>query len=103
MAAPVALGQIQAALFERTGERLAVVRYCPAILHHAFQVMGIEASALGLLPFGQREIARVAFPMRHEAARHFPAVLNIQLPRYLLELRFVEIYALCRHGFGIDP
>lgn len=60
MGAAITTGEEQAAFFERLGEAGAIVRYCPAFLDRAFQIARIELGALGLLPFGQGEVARIA-------------------------------------------
>lgn len=59
--------------------------------------------ALGLMPFGERKIARVGLAAVHKAARHLPAVLDVQLAREIAQLHLEERQIFRRHRIGVDP
>ncbi len=72
-------------------------------LHHGFEIAGMMAHALGLLQFGQGEIARVSIFAVHQPARHLPVIFQVKLAGDVpqLELEMGEVPR--RHGFGVDP
>lgn len=59
--------------------------------------------ALGLLPFFEAEVRRIALFAVHEPTRHLPAVFQVQFSRDFTEAGFVERQINCLHLVGIDP
>src|SRR5690606_15593134 len=78
-------------------------RDCPCFLDQSLDLTRMASDPLGLLPFCQSEVARIAVLFIDQPARHLPAVLKVELSGNLLKLVFKERERLCRHGFGIDP
>ena len=103
MAAPVAPGQHEAALAQGRGKALAVIRGPPAPLQHRFHIARIPAHTLCLLPFLQREIARVPVADVLEAGGHLPTMFAVEFAGNIAELELVMREVFRRHGLGIDP
>ena len=58
-AAPVTLGQLKAALFNRRLKRSPAIGDRSTILKELFQLGGVQLHAFDLLPFGQRVVAGI--------------------------------------------
>ncbi|WP_442092229.1 hypothetical protein [Rhizobium brockwellii] len=89
-AALVATGKEETAILQGLAEGLQIVGTVPAILHGLFEPARIDILPLGLLPFGEGEIRRVAFRRVFQTARHCPAMFQIKVARQAHELLFEE-------------
>lgn len=92
-----------AAFLEGMDQRGLVVRDRPGILQGGLDFAWIAPLALGLLPFIQRKITRIAAASIRNPLRHFPAMFEIEFAREVLQLE-VRIGKLDRlHLFNVDP
>ena len=59
--------------------------------------------SLGLLPFSQGVVARVAVLAAHHAARHPPAMLSVEITGQGLQFRTIMRHLHRAHVIGFDP
>ena len=72
-------------------------------MKHALKLAGVLLCPLGLLPLGKAVVARIPLFRVHEAARHLPTMLDIEVPAQRLQLGPVVGHLHRAHSIGIDP
>ena len=100
--AAITLGEKQAFVFEAARKGARAIGLLPRCLDGMTQFARIGAFALGLLPFGEREVERIALAHLFDAARHLPALFEIEFARNPHQLRFEERELFRGHGVGVD-